>query len=287
MIANQCAGRRIVIAGDDDTKTDGNPGRTQATLAAEAVGALAIFPPDGGDWNDYHQAHGLEALRNALKTEIHFHWPNGTDREHRERREQSDSDRISSVPDEESGPGTTRNSTDSGAAEDEGESDLPDVSIEPPCFAVHLKLCQFNGRKLKPGLWWHGVKQNSKGDLDYNHTWISSPLTVEAITAGETGGDFGRLLRFLNSHHQMREWAMPMRLLKGSGEEMRGELLDQGVTIDPKAPQPPCELYYGATSQAQNSGRVPHWLAREGVRSARSCCGKGRRGFSIGTCRVE
>ena len=234
MIANQYTDRRIVIAGDNDTKTDGNPGRTQATIAAEAVDGLAIFPPESGDWNDYFQAHGLEAMRDTMKTEIQFHGPYETDREHREQREQSDSDGISSVPGGESGPGTTRNSTDSGIAEDDGESDIPDASIEPPCFAVHLEWCQFDGRKLKPGLWWHGVKENKEG-LEYTHTWISSPLMVEAITAGENGGDFGRLLRFWNSHHQLREWAMPMRLLKGSGDEMRGELLDQGVTIDPKA----------------------------------------------------
>lgn len=34
----------IVIAGDDDRFTDGNPGRTKAMAAAEAVMGLAIFP---------------------------------------------------------------------------------------------------------------------------------------------------------------------------------------------------------------------------------------------------
>lgn len=38
----------IVIAGDDDRQTDGNPGRTAATAAALATGAMVTFP----DWPD-------------------------------------------------------------------------------------------------------------------------------------------------------------------------------------------------------------------------------------------
>lgn len=40
--------RRIVIAGDDDRLTEGNPGRTAATAAALAIGAEVAFP----DWPD-------------------------------------------------------------------------------------------------------------------------------------------------------------------------------------------------------------------------------------------
>lgn len=53
---------QIILGGDDDTLTAGNPGRTKAEAAAQAVGGVAIFPPGGGDWNDYHRAHGLEAV---------------------------------------------------------------------------------------------------------------------------------------------------------------------------------------------------------------------------------
>ncbi|MBU2788922.1 AAA family ATPase [Acidithiobacillus sp. VAN18-1] len=62
--------RNIVIAGDDDTRTAGNPGRTKAELAAQEIGAQAVFPPDGGDWNDYRRAHGIEATSAALKAAI-------------------------------------------------------------------------------------------------------------------------------------------------------------------------------------------------------------------------
>ncbi|MGZ4995378.1 MAG: phage/plasmid primase, P4 family [Methylobacter sp.] len=53
----------LIIAGDDDTQTEGNPGRTKATEAAQAVAGTAVFPVNGGDFNDLEQAEGLEAVR--------------------------------------------------------------------------------------------------------------------------------------------------------------------------------------------------------------------------------
>ncbi|MGC9457932.1 MAG: AAA family ATPase, partial [Halothiobacillaceae bacterium] len=63
------ADARLIIAGDDDRQTRGNPGRTHATEAARLVGGLALFPPvdTGSDWNDYAQAHGLQAVRQQLR----------------------------------------------------------------------------------------------------------------------------------------------------------------------------------------------------------------------------
>ncbi|MEE1951066.1 toprim domain-containing protein [Pseudomonas alcaligenes] len=52
-------GAEIVIAGDDDRQTEGNPGRTAATAAALAIGGLVTFPawpadapPELTDFND-------------------------------------------------------------------------------------------------------------------------------------------------------------------------------------------------------------------------------------------
>jgi P4 family phage/plasmid primase-like protien len=53
----------LIIAGDDDTKTEGNPGRTKATEAAQAVAGTAVFPANGGDFNDLEQSEGLDAVR--------------------------------------------------------------------------------------------------------------------------------------------------------------------------------------------------------------------------------
>lgn len=63
--------REIVIAGDNDTKTEGNPGRTKAEAAARAVGGKWVVPlfedrPDLSDFNDLHQLLGLDAVRKRL-----------------------------------------------------------------------------------------------------------------------------------------------------------------------------------------------------------------------------
>lgn len=61
---------RLIVAADDDWRTEGNPGRTAATQAALAVGgcvAVPLFPahrpPKATDFNDLHQLAGLEAVR--------------------------------------------------------------------------------------------------------------------------------------------------------------------------------------------------------------------------------
>lgn len=52
----------LIVAGDDDRQTEGNPGRTAATKAAIALGSGLVFPPWSGDepleltdFNDLHQ----------------------------------------------------------------------------------------------------------------------------------------------------------------------------------------------------------------------------------------
>ena len=57
---------RIMLAGDNDAHTEGNPGKTKAEQAAAKVGGLVALPDEPGDWNDYHQAHGLPETQEAI-----------------------------------------------------------------------------------------------------------------------------------------------------------------------------------------------------------------------------
>ncbi|MDO9142357.1 MAG: phage/plasmid primase, P4 family [Methylobacter sp.] len=57
----------FIIAGDDDTQTEGNPGRAKAEEAAEAVAGAAVFPEGGGDFNDLEQSSGLDAVRSHFE----------------------------------------------------------------------------------------------------------------------------------------------------------------------------------------------------------------------------
>ena len=64
---------RLIVCADDDWQTEGNPGLTKATEAAQAVGGFVAVPdfgpdrPEGAsDFNDLHQTQGLEAVANCV-----------------------------------------------------------------------------------------------------------------------------------------------------------------------------------------------------------------------------
>lgn len=68
---------KIIVAADDDYRTEGNPGITKATEAAQAVGGCVAVPdfgahrPDGAtDFNDLHQLRGPEAVRACIEAAI-------------------------------------------------------------------------------------------------------------------------------------------------------------------------------------------------------------------------
>lgn len=104
---------------------------------------------------------------------------------------------------------------------------LPRPEVKRPCYSVHDEWTGYG----KPGLYWHTVK-DKVDEVELIDTWICSPLWTDAITSGEDDSDFGLLLRFRNALGRLGDWSMPMRMLRGSGEELRGELLDLGVRID-------------------------------------------------------
>ena len=65
---------RIILCADDDYRRENNPGLTHATEAAQAVGGLVAVPTFGEnrregatDFNDLHQAQGLEAVRSCME----------------------------------------------------------------------------------------------------------------------------------------------------------------------------------------------------------------------------
>jgi putative DNA primase/helicase len=70
---------RIVIAGDNDRATPGNPGATAAREAAAAVGGTVVLPrfadgEEGTDWNDVARTRGLEAVRLAIDPNGRRRW---------------------------------------------------------------------------------------------------------------------------------------------------------------------------------------------------------------------
>jgi putative DNA primase/helicase len=128
-----------------------------------------------------------------------------------------------------------------GGEDDDGAPTVAFPALEQrPQFVVYdgwVRVEGVAGRKWRPGVYWHGAQRLKEIGQVAVDTWICSPLNVEAITSDSQDNNFGRLLRFRNSVGRWRTWAMPMELLRGSGEELRGELLAMGLEIDPKGRQ--------------------------------------------------
>lgn len=78
------------------------------------------------------------------------------------------------------------------------------------------------------GIWWHGV--DAKGD-PVNPVLIGPPLQVAAELRGTDNRGWGLLLVFRDPDGVEHRWGMPSRMLSGSCEEMRAELLNLGYTL--------------------------------------------------------
>lgn len=253
----------LIICADDDSKTEGNPGLTKASEAARSVGGLLAIPdfganrPDGAtDFNDMATHCGMEAVERAIAgvvaSVIGEYQPGGDDApegysaspdvadtattEHDAALTKNDVTNVTDVQVNKDGlPTVTPDETDDVTAITP-EPIIPDES-KRPCFKVFddWQPLPDNG-KLKPGVWFFTIK-HGKGDAPSAliQQWICSPMHLEAVTADGQSNNFGRLLRFKTTHGKWREWAMPMELLRGAGDELRGELLAMGVEIDPHA----------------------------------------------------
>ena len=72
MARERYAKREIILCADNDTETQGNPGRKAASRAAQAVGGkLVVCPAHEGratDFNDLHRLRFLEAVRAVVET---------------------------------------------------------------------------------------------------------------------------------------------------------------------------------------------------------------------------
>lgn len=135
------------------------------------------------------------------------------------------------VPDVQSGNGADCNGTRTVS------DDVPNVPAEAdrPCFkAFDHEVMHADESKLRPGVY-HFGKKVTKNGTSLTQQWICTPLYIDAVTLDGQDNNFGRLLRFLTTTGKWRTWAMPMELLSGSGEGLRGELLSMGVSIDPNS----------------------------------------------------
>jgi putative DNA primase/helicase len=119
----------------------------------------------------------------------------------------------------------------------------PKVSIpveERPCYRVFEEwtVVEEHGEKpLAPGVWFLSYKEAEKKGVTFSKVQICSPLYVKAVASDASGDNYGRLLRFRATKGRWVMWSMPMVLLAGNGDELRANLLDRGVEINPDGKQ--------------------------------------------------
>lgn len=208
---------RILLCGDNDEHTQGNPGKTKAEQAAAAIGGLVALPPVAGDWNDYHQAHGLTATKEAIM--------------------------IASTA-----PVTSNQMSEKGlsieqtlgetAQQAQGASQKEGAPWRAEVVPLHPVLDDETGKgqDMPEGFEIRGKRLCAlvtvgRGE-DAHQEWIpiSSPVRVLAETSDEHGRGYGRLLAWQDSAGRERQWAMPVRsLVPRNGEEVFSALLDAGL----------------------------------------------------------
>jgi putative DNA primase/helicase len=199
---------RLLIAGDDDRATRGNPGRTKAAAAARAVGGLAVFPeplPDGGsDFNDVRQSAGLDAVRDMIERACA---------------------ELLAMPERDA------KSTQEALSGADGASASPDAenaASGPPEATAGLPF----GFELR-GDGWLCYRDSGEGNGPPRMVPVCSRLAVIARTHDRDGDGWGFLLEFDDPAGRVRTWPMPARMLAGDGNEYRSALLGMGLRIAP------------------------------------------------------
>lgn len=117
--------------------------------------------------------------------------------------------------------------------------EAPKVEPDRPCWGVYEHwVTNEKGRRLKPGVYWHGFKrsggdddsEDDKADRPITDEWIATPVTVAARTTNSDDGSEGRFLRLITESGP-KEWIIPMEVFGGSGEDARRTLFGMGVII--------------------------------------------------------
>jgi putative DNA primase/helicase len=92
----------------------------------------------------------------------------------------------------------------------------------------HFELIEHPVGLKMAGVYWVGVGADGAPQPP---RWICSPMQVAAQTRDMQGTEWGRLLVFPDRDGSEHRWAMPMRMLAAGGEELRAQLLAEGLTI--------------------------------------------------------
>jgi uncharacterized protein (DUF927 family) len=107
--------------------------------------------------------------------------------------------------------------------------------FDPESAKPQAKALRFWPFRLGPEGVEHLVEREDKDthEVQQEWEWFSSPLEIVADTRDSEGQNWGRLLVVTDRDGTPHEWALPMEMLAGSGEEYRRRLLSLGLVIAP------------------------------------------------------
>lgn len=231
---------RLVLAADNDHHTESNPGLTKAQAAAAAVHGVVCLPAfaadaEGTDWNDYAALHGLAAVREAVAAQMAAgalevaQGSGGHDAgasAHDAATASADavpwagSGKVLPFPAK--GRSKGRNAAGDDAAAGGGSGRGGRGGGKPPDPSRPHFACD------SEGVWWHDLDKDGTPMAAY---WVCPRLDVRAYLRDVQNENWGRLLVFNDKDGREHRWGMPMRLLAGGCDEMRGELLRLGFDV--------------------------------------------------------
>lgn len=205
---------RLLLCGDDDRHTEArtgkNPGRLKATEAARLARGPAVFPgdglPEGGsDFNDLHQAAGLDAVRRVIEGAI----------------EAATAAEIAAAEGAAAaggGPtlGRTKKTAPAGRRSAAQGDDEGATSAGFDRFRVD-----------GDGLWFDPPADDAGAARPVK---VCGPLQVAALARDVHDMGAALLLEF-DAFGKPRRWLMPLAMLAGDGTAYRAELLSQGFMV--------------------------------------------------------
>lgn len=181
---------QLLVCGDDDAATEArtgrNTGRLKAEAAARAVRAGVVLPaalPEGGsDFNDMHQAHGLQAVQVQVSEAVELMRQSKNRGAAQKAEKQSTSATVKPAGGAASGAGCSAGVGGSrgGASSNGGEGNMQDATSAPSWEDPFTQ--------DEAGVWWHG---RDKEGSPTRPLWLCSPLQVEALTRNQEGAGLG------------------------------------------------------------------------------------------------
>jgi putative DNA primase/helicase len=101
-----------------------------------------------------------------------------------------------------------------------------------PCYSCYPETFKVNGKRFEAGLYFHDSTEEGRSKRSCDH-WLCAPLVVIAM-ASDTGHSYSKLLHFVDAEDKQREFLLPMQMLKGQAEDLKGAFLDMGLSLELK-----------------------------------------------------